>query len=949
MVAADSNGAAPPRHRVLRTAGVALFLATGLAGALVAGALVARTAIVEAVIRGQLESLGVTDVALSVVAVGPAGLRIESLRLGAAVTVAAIDVAYTPAGLAERRLETIVVSAADVDVSRPDAVLALVRRALQGDNGAALSAVPAIRVVGARVHAETPAGAFSLRLDGRLDPDLAASFVARLEAARAMVAGGEVGLSGLGTEIKLEAGAASASLRLVGGRLADAATPPRFAPLAVDGAAVFDGHQVRFDMAATGLGGRLRLAASGEYDPAADRGSAALRLDPLRFAAGDLQPADLAPAADVLGRVLGTVSARARATWGGGRAGGEADVRLSELAFAIGDIVVEDLSAALHLALADLGDELEVRLDGGRARVALGGREVRLDDVEATLSLGAAGTELRLLRARLSDAAEAPWFTPLAVRGTARLGASTVTARLQATTALGVRLTAQGRHDLAAGRGTAAVSLAPVALAPGGVQPRHLLPAAALPGAVSGTVSGRGHVAWGVGPIVAAGQAELAGVSWTGGDLTLRDLTARLKARYRKASGLSLAIDPADLVVEVAGQAFGLGDVRGRAALGATPVFDLVRATLRHDAARPWFVPLTLGGEARLRGDSLRFHLTASAPVGGVVAAIDGGHGLDTGGGAATLRLGPLTFAAGGPQPGDLAPPLAVLERVAGTVGGEMELRWDEGGVRGKARLALDDLSFATATVAVDGLSGQIGLDSLAPPAARSAQTLRARRIVGALSLGSPMVRFRFRSTGPGTGRFHLERGEAEIAGGLLSVTDAVFDSGVDVQRLTLRLRRVDLGRLMALFGLEGVAGSGLLSGAVPLEIGAGTVRVAGGLLEAEGPGVLRFRSAAARRVLAAGGAQAALLLEALEDFRYERLSLTLDQTEGGGARIRLATAGHNPAVQDGQPFVLNISLTGNLDRVLAVILEGYRLSEGALRATIGAGRRVRPEEGSGQ
>ena len=32
-------------------------------------------------------------------------------------------------------------------------------------------------------------------------------------------------------------------------------------------------------------------------------------------------------------------------------------------------------------------------------------------------------------------------------------------------------------------------------------------------------------------------------------------------------------------------------------------------------------------------------------------------------------------------------------------------------------------------------------------------------------------------------------------------------------------------------------------------------------------------------------------------------------------------------------------TLSGNLDRVLAVVLEGYRLSDRAIRATVGAGR----------
>jgi hypothetical protein len=146
------------------------------------------------------------------------------------------------------------------------------------------------------------------------------------------------------------------------------------------------------------------------------------------------------------------------------------------------------------------------------------------------------------------------------------------------------------------------------------------------------------------------------------------------------------------------------------------------------------------------------------------------------------------------------------------------------------------------------------------------------------------------------------------------------------------------LERLLELFALEGVAGSGTVSGRIPLIIDDERVRVEDALLAADGDGVLRFRSAAARRVLDAGGEQAQLLLQVLEDFHYQVLSLAIDHGDGD-AVMRLSTKGHNPAVKDGHPFVLNINLSGNLEQLLGVVLEGYRLSDRAIRATVG-GRR---------
>jgi len=98
---------------------------------------------------------------------------------------------------------------------------------------------------------------------------------------------------------------------------------------------------------------------------------------------------------------------------------------------------------------------------------------------------------------------------------------------------------------------------------------------------------------------------------------------------------------------------------------------------------------------------------------------------------------------------------------------------------------------------------------------------------------------------------------------------------------------------------------------------------------------VLRLRSEAARQALAGGGAQVDLVLEVLKDFHYTKLAITLDRLEDGRDVVRLSTEGHNPAVQNGRHVNLNVNLETNLDKLLAIAREGYRLSQDALRATL--------------
>jgi dicarboxylate transporter DctA-like protein len=105
--------------------------------------------------------------------------------------------------------------------------------------------------------------------------------------------------------------------------------------------------------------------------------------------------------------------------------------------------------------------------------------------------------------------------------------------------------------------------------------------------------------------------------------------------------------------------------------------------------------------------------------------------------------------------------------------------------------------------------------------------------------------------------------------------------------------------------------------------------------LEAEGPGTLTVRSEAARQALSSGGAQTKLLFDILENFNYAELSLAISKPASGEDVVTLHTKGANPDVENNRPVILNVNLSTNLDRIFNTLLDGYRLSEKALRATL--------------
>ena len=77
--------------------------------------------------------------------------------------------------------------------------------------------------------------------------------------------------------------------------LQDTQQPPRAPGFALEGRVTPREPGLGFDLRATEIQQRVVLHAQGSFDPAAGSGDAALRMEPVHFAKGALQPAQLVP------------------------------------------------------------------------------------------------------------------------------------------------------------------------------------------------------------------------------------------------------------------------------------------------------------------------------------------------------------------------------------------------------------------------------------------------------------------------------------------------------------------------------------------------------------------------------------------------------------------------------------------------------------------------------
>ena len=124
-------------------------------------------------------------------------------------------------------------------------------------------------------------------------------------------------------------------------RLYSDAVPALFPPLNLTGHVE---RNLQFELGARGAEGAINLVAQGQHDPELHSGSASLRLAPLRFAPGELQPSLLSSHAADISDGRGQLQADGRVTWSSAGFNGSLRMRAQELGFTYGGTALDGIS-----------------------------------------------------------------------------------------------------------------------------------------------------------------------------------------------------------------------------------------------------------------------------------------------------------------------------------------------------------------------------------------------------------------------------------------------------------------------------------------------------------------------------------------------------------------------------------------------------------------------------
>jgi len=351
--------------------------------------------------------------------------------------------------------------------------------------------------------------------------------------------------------------------------------------------------------------------------------------------------------------------------------------------------------------------------------------------------------------------------------------------------------------------------------------------------------------------------------------------------------------------------------------------FEIAR--LQRAQAEPRVPPVQLQG--RVSREPSAYGLAGQGTLGAGAAPFEFAGEVEPGGtsGQVNVTLPPLEFRPESLQPRALLSSLNGLAQVRGRIGGQLEVVWDDGGLRGRARARIRDFGFARGPLEVAGLSGNLELARLRPPRTRQRQRLEASRFRAGLTIDEPRMAFAVARLPSGGTGLHVAEAQGRLLDGTVAVRDWAFDPAARVHKFAVRVDGISLAQTLERLRIPSLEGRGTLSGRVPVSVTPRGIAVRDGRLRGR-DGHIRYRPARAER-LAGGSRMLSLTLRALRDFRYDRIEIGVDRHLGGNSRVDIHLLGHNPDVLDGHPFDFNIALTGEVAPLLEAVVRGRALT----------------------
>lgn len=364
----------------------------------------------------------------------------------------------------------------------------------------------------------------------------------------------------------------------------------------------------------------------------------------------------------------------------------------------------------------------------------------------------------------------------------------------------------------------------------------------------------------------------------------------------------------------------------------ADDAFTLSIASIAHvTGKRAYFTPMALNGTVAMPRDM--------SAVTGTIHMIDlqqrwkmEGHGSfipETGKWEAAFSQPTTGFESGILQPDMLFPVLrGQLQQVTGDMAfnGRFYQNNRESTVQSEGTLTMRQLSGVAVDIPVNGINGSVSLSSLWPPATKGQQTVTVDEIL----LGLPLKNGKMSVTLEENGNAAFAPSTWNWADGTLSTGGATINIyEPKLPNVTLSAKGLALEQLLESLLKKGISATGRLDGEIPISFTKeGDAMITNGSLSTIGGGTVKYTPDGESPLQLGQSFQTDLLLQALQNFRYEVLNMTINSKDAQDLNILLHVKGRNPELYDGQTIELNINLNGNLLGIVQSGMDIYTLPE---------------------
>jgi Dicarboxylate transport len=916
---------------------------------LVFAAFVMRISIAEYTAQYVLRDLGFQKTSLNISTFSSDGMSLQQLSLGDAIQIESLEIDYDLVSLFGGKVTAIRLDGVNIDVSAPNTgALSTIQKLAQRSNSASAKSgppsFPKVEFNRLTLSENISNRRWTFDVNGQMDVSSNLKVEGQLRgelAAQSGILKFKAPIISLEGNLQTKRGV----FTMTGAEITPALDNVEVQPLLVTVNATVLEDKMTF-LASAKTPEQISLVAfDGQHDLTTGAGAVQIDITDLSFSPEGLQPVDLVSVLDIPA-FTGIFNGQSQAQWQKDGISASGHLIVTDFSQVIVDQGV-DLSAAktniTFEAVTNLNDPV-MTIDGQLSIPnfwgAYAGNKISASELLVSVK-GSPENVAMILSGSVQALPKKTYPVPLNISGEMTKVAADIQFNLSAESPKkSLKFALSGAHDLKRGMGTAKLQLLPLLFKEGGLQPTHFWSDAKITdNTLLGEFAGSVNSSWSEGAAFKTSlNFDLKDGGFIGSNYKLSDMNLNGRsAEFLPNEKIAITLD------QVRGNAvFDGEDVSVRSkpirlnihANRKDADFHLPSLFIEPGAKSKWKPNITIAGQGTLLSDNLNFTLGATTDLMGQLIEISGDHSITEGRGNAVIELLQIPFDEDGIQPADLLRGVDPKIRVTGSVGGLVKTHWNKASSNGSLLLDLTDIGIMKDGMEITGLNGEIFADSLMPLSINTQQTLSADLLFAAIPFKLPVLNFRI-LPGGGNPILMIDRFAVGLFGGAVQIKDDQIDTGKTENLVELRFSKLSLEDLLALGEFDEVAASGQLSGKIPLSFDGKKLVIELGNLKAEGPGFLQVRSENARQALAQGGPQAKLLLDVLENFKYSKLSLEIRKPANGEDQVKLQTQGSNPDVEDNRAVILNVNLSTNLDKIFNTLLEGYRLSEEALRATV--------------